>query len=210
MDEDIDSVFSLGAGDRQGSNNQNGGATKIGDSKIGDPFPGSEWKDSDIGSSDIFSGVHGGGGDELEVEAEDFKPWDFTEEGKGGSEEDVFGVEADSVESGLGDLGDGLGEGIEKSERDIELEAEEKALSDVLKGGLLNPVLIILLITLCNIYIFIGEGFDIVTCFYFRLVLIRKTWMFKVNSFIRRCFISRHYEIFGLLCYLNDPVFCFW
>ncbi|KAL8557232.1 hypothetical protein ACS0TY_004611 [Phlomoides rotata] len=136
MDEDIDDVFSLGGGDLRGSNNQNGGAMKSGDGKIGDPFGGSEWKDSDIGSSDIFSGVRegAGGGDELEVEAEDLTPWNFTEEGKEGSEEDMFGVEADGAESGLGDLGDGLGEGIVKSEQDIELEAEEKDLTEVLKG----------------------------------------------------------------------------
>lgn len=111
---------------------------------------------------------------------EDFKAWSFTEEGKEGASEDLFVVKAEGNEEiGAGDLGDVLGEGIGKSEQDVQLELEEKSLTDVIKGGLFNQVLILLIITLCNIYcmyVFVCISLDICSCYY---------------------------EMFGLFCYLR-------
>ncbi|KAI3458120.1 hypothetical protein Pfo_014783 [Paulownia fortunei] len=133
VDQDIESVFSVDSGNLEGIDNQNGDVMKNGDDKIG----GVERKGWNFGGGSIFSGVEengAGGGKEEWATAEDYQPWSFSVEGKEGAEEDVFGVEAEGGEIGFSGLGDGEGDGIEKSEQEKQLESEEKALTAVLKG----------------------------------------------------------------------------
>ncbi|KAK4431465.1 30S ribosomal protein S9, mitochondrial [Sesamum alatum] len=137
VDQDIDSMFSVESGSVDGIGNRNGGEVRHGDDKIADPFSGVDGKGWSFGGSDVLRGEEsggGGGGNEEWATAEDYKPWSFSVEGKEEGEEDVFGIESESGGIGISGLGDGVGEGIEKSEQEKQLESEEKALTAVLKG----------------------------------------------------------------------------
>lgn len=120
-DDHIDSVFSVESRNLPGLENRNSDLKRNGDD-------GGDWRVLDAGSSsDIFGEVQEFGGVGEEEVAEDYTPWSFSVEGK---DDDLFGVE----EMGIGCLGDGVA-GIDKNEEQKQLEAEEKALTAVLKGG---------------------------------------------------------------------------
>lgn len=132
-DEDIDSVFSMESRNLPGLDDRNG------DVKRTDVYGSGDWRVSDAGASgDVFEEVHEFGGGDGEGAAEDYTPWSFSAEGKEEPDDDLFGgVEDDGEEIGFSSLGDG-GVGVDKSEEQKQLEAEEKALTAVLEGGMFN------------------------------------------------------------------------
>lgn len=131
VDQDIDSVFGVEPEDLDGIADQNG-------DRSGGVADQKGW---DFGASDTLSGVevNGAGGNEELAPAEDDEVWSFSGEGKEEAVEDAFGVEGDIGEVGFNGLGDGVAEGIEKSELEKQLESEEKSLIAVLKGVLFHP-----------------------------------------------------------------------
>ncbi|KAL7146297.1 hypothetical protein ABFS83_06G031500 [Erythranthe nasuta] len=135
VDQDIDSVFGVEAGDLKGIDTRNDGVLGNGDLSGG----GVEREGWDFGGTDAFSGFEvndggGGSGNRERAPPEDDEPWSFPAKGKEEAAEDVFGIVAESGEIGLSGLSDGIGTGIETPEENKQLESEEKALIAELKG----------------------------------------------------------------------------
>lgn len=136
-DEVKESLFQFDSGNLEGIDDLNGGLVQNGDEKTDEFRREVEGKDLNAGGTDGLAGAEatsvGSGFEEWAAADDEFKPWDFSEEGKEAAE-DVFGIGEAIGGTEVSGFGDEIG--VEKSEQEKQLESEAKAMIEVLKGVL--------------------------------------------------------------------------